>query len=74
MAELAYFDVEQEEEAFGDEEACRPKEGKTSEEDRADMEVARHEDTEQEAGSADEEEIAHDGRSVDAVVRLRDER
>ncbi len=70
MAELANFDVEEKEKAFADEEAGRPVEAASVEVNRPDVKNRRAEDSGQQEGSADEEEVAHDGWCVYAVVRF----
>jgi hypothetical protein len=71
VAKLAYFDVEQKEEGFGEKEAAGPREhGGELEVDPAEMEAGRREDAEEDACRADDKEVAHDRGSVDAVVRF----
>ncbi len=70
MVEFADFDVEQEEKTFADEEGGRPVKAARDEPDRPDVKNRRAEDSCQQEGGADEEEVAHDGWRVYAIVRF----
>src|SRR5579871_1664131 len=69
MAKLANLDVEEKEKTLPDEKARGPEEKARAEEDLAkEMDLARQEDCAEKTNEADEEEIAHDGRCIYAVV------
>ena len=68
MAEFSYFDVEEEEKPFGDEETRWPIEAAGIQIDGAEVKNVRGEDGYQQAGGADEKEVAHDCGRIYTVV------
>jgi len=70
VAEFANLDVNQEEEALADQEACRPIHAASTEIDGAEVKNTRREDGYQQAGGADEKKVPHDGGCIYAVVEF----
>jgi len=68
VAKLADFDVEEKEEAFGEEKTCGPGKRSGNERDRSEVDEARRKDRDEQAERTGEKEVAHDGRGIDAVV------